>query len=165
MTSEKKPIPMKEIERRELPAYERRGCVAQEIPGKEILVITLHQTRVDIETVAGVAAQVPSKLRSIHSGVSDTVLLGSPYKDGNVALLDILMVNQKSQRGKAWKDRFAVLDDLYEKLPDDFTDEFYIARDYSSGLMKVFDQVVEKGGLGLLLRIEGKPQAILCKGR
>jgi hypothetical protein len=163
MTSDKNAIPMSRIERWELPAYERRGCVAQEVPGKEILVITLHQTRVDLETSGGVAAQVPSKLRSVHPGVSDTVLLGSLYDSGHVALLDVLMVNQKSYRGKSWKDRLDALVSLCASLPRAFNDEFWIAGTYTYGLMRVFDRVVEKEGLGLLLRIEGKPQAILCR--
>jgi hypothetical protein len=155
---------MLEIPRRELPGWERKGAQAQVVIGPEILVITLHQARVDVETQAGVAADVPESLRKLEAGVSDTVLLGS-HRQGSVALLDVLMVERRSYRGKSWKDRLAVLGKLYDRMPAEFKASYRLATVKRKGLMKAFDENEARGGVGLLLRVEGQSKAVFCNRR
>lgn len=155
---------MMAIGRRELPAWERKRAQAQVVIGPEILVITLHQARVDLETAAGVPADVPQALRKVEAGVSDTVLLGS-HQGGSVALLDVLMVERRSYRGKSWKDRLAVLSKLYDRMPSRFKASYRLAEIKRRGLMKAFDEVESQGGAGLLLRVDGQSKAIFVTGR
>jgi len=106
-----------EISRLSLPAHERRGVFAQEVVGSQLLVVTFHQTSVDLETIGGVTVEADKELRNIHTGISDTVLIGSVSRDGVVFLLDLLMLNRKSVRGEYWKERLTLLDALCGRLP------------------------------------------------
>lgn len=165
MMSRKKFFSMKEITRRELPAYERHGVIAQEVAGPELLFIIMHQTRTDLETAGEMAAEVPQGLREARSGVSDTVLVGSVSGAGTAPLVDILMLERKSHRGKPWKERLKTLCSLHSRLPEDVQAKYPLAREWNRGLLRAFDEVVGDGGLGLLLRVDGKAQAVLCSRR
>jgi len=165
MTSKRVPVSSKRITRGQLPAFERRGVVAQEVPGGELIVVTLHQAKIDFETIDGVAAEVPSVLHKLDPGVADTILLGSVSGGGTLALVDLIMLEGKSYRGQPWVERIEVLEMVVDKLPEDVRSKLKIASTWKRGLMKVFDAIEEGGGMGLLLREKGKPSAILCTGR
>jgi len=152
------------IVRGQLPGFERRGCIAQEVYG-ELVTVTLHTTCVDVEHLNGVAAEVPEDKRKLHPGVSDTILLGSVQNEGRVHLLDILMHSQHSCRGYGWKYRLELLSDLYSQLSDDFCEQYCLAVVHERALMRVFDRVVEDGGAGLLVRTSGYAIGVLCDGR
>lgn len=151
------------IRRRELPAYERAGCVAQLVMGSEILTITLHETSVDWETERGVTVPVSKGLSDIETGYSNTVLIGSVCREGKPYLLDTLMLQKKSQRQKAWRARVAIASNIVSRVGRHFDPVLRIAPEVSSGLLVAFDTVCSKGGLGMIVRVSGKPVNILCK--
>ena len=156
-------ISMVEISRRQLPSYERNGCEAYVIKGS-LLVITFHQARIGFETLGGVAADVPHKLRAIQTGVGDTVTLGFVSR-GRVHLLDILMLERRTQRGLPWSDRLEILGQFYQacKEKPGFGDKIVLAKKITRGLMKAFDNTVDTGGDGLLLKTEKKGLPVFCK--
>ena len=155
--------PFKTIKRRELPALERRGCVAQIISGNRILVVTFHPTVVDWETETEVTVSVPSSLRDVETGYSDTVLLGCLSGDVTPSLLDILMMHKKSQRQRPWRARVAIMEGMVSTIGARFNPRLRMAEIKQSGLIRVFDRTADSGGMGLLLRCPGKLAPLLCK--
>jgi hypothetical protein len=153
----------KAIKRRELPALERRGCVAQIISGDKIVVVTFHPTVVDWETETEVTVSVPASLRAVETGYSDTVLLGCLSGEGIPSLLDILMLQKKGQRQRSWRARVAIMEGMVSTIGARFNPGLRMAEIKRSGLIKVFDEVVDSGGMGLLLRCSGKSVPLLCK--
>jgi hypothetical protein len=152
----------KTIKRRELPALERMGCVAQIISGDKIVVVTFHPTVVDWETETEVTVSVPSSLRDVETGYSDTVLLGC-VSDGVPSLLDILMLHKKSQRQRPWRARVAIMEGVVSTIGARFSPGLRMAEIKRSGLLRVFDRTADSGGMGLLLRCPGKLAPLLCK--
>jgi hypothetical protein len=119
---------------------------------------------VDLETLGGVAADVPQVFRDIHSGISDTVMLGTLSLDKKkVWLIDVLMVDRKSIRGKSWSGREAALGAVCARLKGEAGKRYVLAATWNRGLMAAFDRAKESGGIGLLLRVDGGQEIILCR--
>lgn len=150
------------IGRREIPALERRGAVAQDVLG-DLVMITFHHGGTDIEDPFGVAVEVPESMRKCRAGVSDTVVVASLSERSEVSLLDVMMVERRSLRGLPWRERLEILGGLHSRLTDDAKKMFPLARRWSRGLVKVLGERMADGG-GLLIRVPGKNRGLLCMG-
>lgn len=158
-----KKMSVTKITRRQLPAYEKNGCVALELYGDLISVI-LHQARVDYETEFGVAVDIPHEYRELKSGVNDTIFLGNIWPDGKIRILDILMLDKKSQRGKTWMIRRKIMESFFasSKLGKEFKEKVVLTIPKDRSLVRLYDNVLARQGKGLFLRTEKKKEIILC---
>jgi hypothetical protein len=162
MTSEKNKVVDGEVERSVLPSLERKGAVAQELPG-ELVTVTFHQANIDIEYLSGMPASMNEDLIKLRPGISDTVFLGSRRSFDEVFLVDIWMLEQRSQRGRPWRERLDLLQGLWNRFDLDIGELYPLARVRHRGLLGAFDKVVNDGGLGLFVRVQGKPNGLLCR--
>jgi len=163
MASEKnKTIADGDVERSVLPSLERKGAVAQELPG-EFVTVTFHMTSIDVEYLTGLPATMNEELTNLRSGMSDTVFLGSRRTRDEVFLIDIWMLEQRSQRGRPWRERLDLLQGLWNRFDLDIGELYPLARMRHRGLLGAFDKVVNDGGLGLFVRLPGKPNGLLCR--
>lgn len=161
-------IPFKtiSISRHELPSYERKGCVAQEMMGKKLVFVKFHQTKTEIVFQNDLpATNVEKKLTSCvpRSMIAETIVIGFPQKWEKIVLVDILAAGGKSVRGKTWEERLEMLRLMYSGFSDEGKKKFPLAKQQKRGIMKMFDEVVANGGNGLLLRLAGKSHGMFCK--
>lgn len=161
-----RPFAVKAIKRRELPSHERAGCLAQEMAGSDLLFVTFHTSRTDVQLISGLPAPGASQeLFECQAGLGDTVALGSLQEPERVILLDVLMIEKKSQRKLGWMARMEALAQLWERLSVQARERYPLARRWTRALLRAFDEVQDQGGAGLLLRQSGKPGAIQCTER
>lgn len=151
------------IKRAELPAYERRGALAQEILGQRVTV-AFHQARVDVEMVdGGFPAGLGNEFTGLRPGIADTVVLGSLSAGRDrVSLFDVAMIERRSRRGWPWRERLDLLEALWSRLPSEVKQVYPLARTWHRGLLAAFDEVNRTGGLGLLVRIAGDSKTLMC---
>jgi hypothetical protein len=158
------PFKTKKITRRELPSYERKGCLAQELAEEELAFAIFHSSSTDIERLSGLPVMANKELLQCRVGIEDTVVVGG-LRDGKMILNDLLMLEQRAQRKFPWKQRLEILQMAWKRFPEDVQVLFPIARTWGRGLLKAFDDVQKGGGAGLLLRVPGEAEAIQCTGR
>ncbi|TRO55182.1 hypothetical protein E2P64_07560 [Candidatus Bathyarchaeota archaeon] len=152
------------IERGELPALERKGCLAQEMIGKDLILVVFHQTHTECISLNDLPIpKLEKKFKKVpRPGIDDTIVVGSLRKLSEINLVDVLTIEGRSARGKHWSERLEMLRLLCDSFSEEGKKQFPLARQWDRGLLKVFDEVVESSGSGLLIRVPGKPQALLC---
>ena len=155
----------KDITRHEIPSYERKGCIAQQMANDSLVFVIFHQTRTDFEYENELpVGELGEPIKNCVSGIWDCTAVGYVINKSKVSLVDILVVNNKSVRALSWKDRFSLLRDLYDTMvPDVKKKHFEIARQYERSLMKMFDKEISAGSCGLLLRMPGKHKVYMCR--
>lgn len=163
--AKKAPFKSRKIHRREIPGYERGGSVAQELTGRDLLLVAFHQTKTEIHTVNGL--EVEGLAPELYDGepgpgVRDTVVVGFARGRSAIVLVDVVTIDGRSMRGKSWKDRMEALRLLCAGFSEDGGRRYQLARTWNRGLLRAFDEVIKGGGAGLLLRVPGKAQAIMC---
>jgi len=161
----KLPFKQSSIRRWELPALERRGCIAQEVIGKKLILVQFHQTHT--ECIFPNDLPIPrleKKFRTVpRVDIRDTIAVGFLHKLSAISLVDILTVDGRSVRGKRWPERLETLKLLHDGFNDDGKKKFPMAQQWERGFMMAFDELSAGNlGGGLLIRVPGKPQALLC---
>lgn len=152
------------IDRGNLPSLERKGASAYMVSNSGIVFIVLHETGIDIESRSGIAVNVSSCLCDIHTGVSDTIFLGSVSGE-SVGLFDVITVEGASQCGKPWPNRLYIMESIIRTLSQKFREFYAIPVGVRRGLMRLFDKSVTDGGSGIFLHIDGDTLPVFCKER
>jgi len=153
------------VTRYQLPGYERKGCVAQERVSGDLVFVIFQQTKTEVETITCLPVlNLAKKLYECvpKPKISDTIVVGYPKKTSRIVLVDLVMIDGKSANGKSWRDRLHMLDVLVSGFDSNGRDTFPVARQWSRGLMRAYDEVIEDNGVGLLVRIKGKAEAFMC---
>ena len=162
----KTPFKKISISRHDLPSYEWKGCLAQEMAGKELVFVKFHQTKTEIVFQNDLpATNIEKKLKRCvpRSMIAETIVIGFPQKWEAIVLVDILAAGGKSVRGKTWDERLEMLQLMHSGFSDEGKRKFPLAKQQKRGVMKMFDDVVANGGNGLLLRLPGKSQVLFCR--
>lgn len=144
--------------RRELPALERKGAMAQPIPG-ELVVVAFHDSRTDAESLSGVSVDVGDKIRQCKAGVPDTIVLASLLEGGVASMLDVFMVKGVDVRSEPWVRRYDELLRLRANMSSEGHDCFSVSELHKQGFMKLF----RESRNGLLVRVPGKKRPTLCQ--
>jgi hypothetical protein len=159
------PFRVKRIKRREIPAFEKNGCVAQEVHGSEFVFVVLHSSHVEVQTPGKVQVQgIEKRLLRSKPGIKDSVLVGTVH-EGLVTIVDALLIEQVAQRKFSWPERLVNLEVLHGGFEDDLASGLPLAEKWNRGLLAMFDRVHERTDGGLLLRLKGKTTAHLCMER
>ena len=161
----KLPFKHASIKRWELPALERKGCLAQEVIGKKLILVKFNQTHTECMFPNDLPIpRLEKKFKVVpRADIRDTIAVGFLRKLSEINLVDIVMVEGRSVRGKRWSERLETLRLLYEGFNEKGKKQFPMAQQWERGFMKAFDDIVaRKNGGGLLIRVPGKPQALLC---
>jgi len=161
----KPPFQHSPITRWELPALERKGCIAQEVIGKKLILVHFHQTHTECTFPNDLPVpRLEKKFKTVpRVDIRDTVAVGFLQKLSEISLVDILTIEGRSVRGKRWPERLETLRLLCDGFNENGKRKFPMAQQWEYGFMKAFDDVSanRKGG-GLLVRVPGKTQALLC---
>jgi hypothetical protein len=152
------------IERGELPALERKGCVVQELIGKSLIFVVFNQTHTDCISQNDLPIpRLEKKFKLVpRSGIDNTIVVGSLRGLSKIILVDVLMVESRSVRGQRWSERLDTLRLLHKGFSEAGKKRFPLARQWERGILKAFDEVAQNKDGGLLIRIPGKPNALWC---
>ena len=152
------------IDRQELPAYERKGAVAQELFDRDIVVVKFSQTKTTVESGSGLPLMDLHKdiYKTVpRSGIKDTTVVGS-VEGNTVWLLDVIVVEGTNVKGKSWRERLEILKVLCDGFSTEGVKRFPRAKIWDRGLMRVHSEIKEKNGAGLFVRLPESVKAFVC---
>ncbi len=166
--SSKLPFNIDQISRYDLPSYERKGCSAQILSTGDLVIVSFCQTKNEIETSTGLPVVGLSDdfyTLSPGNGIDDTSVVGCVSSDKMaIELIDVVMVGGKSSRRKPWEVRLETLELLFGGFEDNGARLFPLSVRHKRGFMGLHRKTRDAGGHGLLLRVPGKPRAVICAG-
>lgn len=159
------PFKTRKIQRREIPAYERNGYIAQEMSSYDLVFVLFHQTKTAVEYPNGLpVVDLDDEVYQGEPGpgIRDTVVLGFARGKSAIVLVDAVSIDNRSLRAAKWQDRLEALRLLHAGFSERGTRVYPLARSWHRGLLGAYDDVIAGKGAGILLRVPGRAQVVLC---
>jgi hypothetical protein len=159
------PFKTRQIRRHGIPACERNGHIAQEMSSHDLVFVLFHQTKTEVEYPNGLPiVDLGSEIYEGEPGpgVRDTTVLGFLRGKSAIVLVDVVNIDGRSLRATNWESRLEALRLLCAGFSERGNRVYPLARTWRRGLMRAYDEVVAEKGAGLLFRMAGRAQVVLC---